>query len=151
MSLTSPVRTSETARGKLARTTGPGQFRATVNPRRGPVLGGNLLASRTIGLPARDEGSGDNDGLAAIARYFDLAPAAVPGCFAEDDGNLRIEIETAKLGLTRAEQVRAITLLLVVSRHVGRYDAGPTDAAVVRNECDRHGVLDTNFRLPFSD
>jgi hypothetical protein len=93
----------------------------------------------------RREVGAERRGLAAVADFFNLGSTLIADYFTEHDGCPRIEIETAKLGQNRAEQVRAIALLLIVSRQVGHYDLGPTKASVVRDECNRHGVLDTNF------
>jgi hypothetical protein len=59
-------------------------------------------------------------GLAAVATLFNLAPEEAADYFAEHDGDLRIEIETARLG--RPE--RAIALLLIVSRGIEELPLG---------------------------
>jgi hypothetical protein len=128
MSVTSPVWTSETEDSELARTR-----------RSEPVSRHGRWQDGSSGEPHVSEG------LDAVANFFDLEPEIVAAYLTEHDGNPRIEIEIARLGRTRAEQIRAVTLLLIASRQVGGYDAGSTDASVVRAECARLGVLDTNF------
>lgn len=88
---------------------------------------------------------GESGRLITVAAFFDVSPQLLGRCFSEYNGKLRITIATARLGISRADQVRTIALLLTAGRQIGNYDPGPTSASHVREECGRHDVLDTNF------
>ena len=81
----------------------------------------------------------------ALADFFAIDLDNLRVYFDEVDGDLRVTIDPTMLGPTVAERVRSIALLLIVGRQIGHYDYGPTDASVVRAECERYRVLDTNF------
>jgi hypothetical protein len=77
-------------------------------------------------------------------RFFDLDPRRIKRYFREEDGTLRVAIAPWRLGTTTSEQVRSLALVLVTARQMA-YDEGPTPVSVVREECERHGILNTNF------
>ena len=99
-------------------------------------------------VKGRKMDSGDHrraDRLAIVAACLNVDADLVKSCFDDDNGTLRINVEASTFGATVSDRVRSIGLLLVAGRQIGGFDQGPTNVSAIREECRRHGILDTNF------
>ena len=116
------------------------------------LLAGTGPAPSTAGAASSGNSSGTTSatdltgGMAEIAKAFQLDPEKIEDFFSEHDGELRVEVDTARLGSTTLDRAQGVALLLISGRQIGHYGEGVTSLNQVREECDRHGVYDSkNF------
>jgi hypothetical protein len=81
--------------------------------------------------------------LAKIEGELGLAGGQVERLFDEHEGDLQFVGNLENLGTSKAAKVSSLVVLYVIARQAGGYDDGPTTDIRIRQEIDRHGLLDT--------
>lgn len=111
---------------------------------RPPSLVG-LGGDSTSGHGEEEDGRriGEASRLVKIEGELGLEEGQVERLFDEYENDLQFVGDLEKLGASKAAKVGGLIVLYVVARQAGGYDDGPTTDIRVRQEIDRHGLLDT--------